>query len=144
MAIIRNGQVVTETPWYYAYSPPGRQRPQSVVLRFAPRCAFDEGRIKKRRGLTAALSFSAALTAAFAASHGRGAHADTIGCLLLVTLAGAIVGRAAYARVDQLAPPVAVSLFFFVAAGPPILRLRFVAMAATFILLVCAHAAASR
>ncbi|KAJ1625945.1 hypothetical protein T492DRAFT_843571 [Pavlovales sp. CCMP2436] len=91
-----------------------------------------------------ALVAAAALTAAFAASHGRGAHADTIGCLLLVTLAAAIVGRASYARVDPLAPPVAVSLFFFVAAGPPILRLRFVAMAATFLGIVCAHFAAIR
>ncbi|KAG8471179.1 hypothetical protein KFE25_009600 [Diacronema lutheri] len=89
-----------------------------------------------------ALVAACALVFAFYASQGRGAHADVIGCALLVSVAGAVLGRAAYARVDPLAPPVALALLFFLGAGPPLLGLRFVAAVGALVPIAAAHGGA--
>lgn len=89
-----------------------------------------------------ALVAACALVSAFYLSQGRRLHGDLLGCALLVALAGALIGRAAYAHIDPLAPPVTLSLLFFLGAGPPLLRLRFVAMAAAFAATAGAHACA--
>lgn len=85
---------------------------------------------------------ASAFVSAFYLSQGRGRRGDLVGCALLVALSGAIVGRAAFARVDPLAPPVSLALLFFLGAGPPLLRLRFVAMVAAFLVIGGAHACA--
>lgn len=91
-----------------------------------------------------ALVAAAALVAAFTATNQRRAiNLDAIGTALLTVLAWCIIGRAAYARVDPLAPPVALALLFFIGAGPSLVRLRFVSMLVAAALIIGAHAAAA-